>query len=86
MEVIPSDKENGVKTPVWDEYQELLNKHNGSQVMCLIWFDFDFDLIWFDFDFIWFNMMWWVLIVCDLSGLILEFIQLDLIWFDFDVI
>eukprot|EP00057_Strongylocentrotus_purpuratus_P003711 XP_003727199.2 PREDICTED: fucose mutarotase [Strongylocentrotus purpuratus] len=32
MEVIPSDKENGVKTPVWDEYQELLNKHNGSQV------------------------------------------------------
>ncbi|XP_071490483.1 fucose mutarotase-like [Diadema antillarum] len=32
MQVVPSDIDEGVKTPVWEEYQRILNKHSGKHV------------------------------------------------------
>ncbi|XP_077992326.1 fucose mutarotase-like [Glandiceps talaboti] len=32
MDLVDSDKEKGLKTPVWDKYQDILNKSEGKQV------------------------------------------------------
>ena len=32
MELVPSDKAAGLKTPVWDEYRAIINKAEGKEV------------------------------------------------------
>ena len=32
MELVPSDKAAGLKTPVWDEYRDIVNKAEGKEV------------------------------------------------------
>ncbi|XP_070539671.1 fucose mutarotase-like [Ptychodera flava] len=32
MDLVPSDKEKGLKTPVWDKYQAIINKAEGKEV------------------------------------------------------
>ena len=32
MDLVPDDKKRGLKTPVWDEYQQILNEAEGKEV------------------------------------------------------
>ena len=32
MELVPSDKEKGLKTPIWGEYQAILDEAEGTKV------------------------------------------------------
>jgi len=32
MDLVPSDKESGLKTPVWDEYRKILKESEGKEV------------------------------------------------------
>lgn len=32
MDLVPSDKERGLKTPVWDEYKMIVNRAEGHEV------------------------------------------------------
>ncbi|ESO99013.1 hypothetical protein LOTGIDRAFT_201494 [Lottia gigantea] len=32
MDPVPSDKEKGIKVPVWDKYQEIINKAEGKEI------------------------------------------------------
>jgi len=32
MALVPSDKEKGLKTPVWDEYKSIVNHAEGREV------------------------------------------------------
>ena len=40
MNLVPGDKEKGLKTPVWDEYKTIINKAEGKQVLTCIIIDY----------------------------------------------
>ena len=32
MDLVPDDKKNGLRTPVWDEYKAIINEAEGREV------------------------------------------------------
>ena len=32
MQLVPSDKEKGLKTPIWDQYKAIINEAEGKEV------------------------------------------------------
>lgn len=32
MDLVPSDKSKGLKTPIWDDYKKLMNDSEGTEV------------------------------------------------------
>lgn len=36
MDLVPEDKQRGLKTPIWDEYKEIIKEAEGKEVGPLV--------------------------------------------------